>query len=321
MLLLRRIAWSGVVLAVLIAPQFALAQKAPQLVIAGPANDSAAPIFYATDLGLYKKAQLDVTAQAFENLGATVAAVIGGTMTFASISLPAIALAHDKGLPIVIVAPLSVYSKATPTTAIVVPKNSAIKTGHDLNGKTIAAQNLSSLAYYATKAWIDNNGGNAASVKWIELHDNQAVPAMLAGQVDAAAITEPALDDAVHGPNARALASIYDVMGDKFLVSAVFTTEDYARAHPDIVRRMASVILSANRWANKNRSQSAKILGKYAGVAIPPTATRVTYADTITPADAQPVLDMLTKYGVLKNRIRASDLFSPEVLTNYDSAK
>ena len=295
-------------------PRFSVAQDTSQILIAGPANDSAAPIFYANDLGLYNKAQLNVTAQAFENASATVSAVIGGTITFASISLPAIALARDKGLPIVIVAPLSIYSKAMPTTAIVVLKSSKIKTASDLNGKTIAAQNLSSLAYYASKAWIDKNGGTAPSVKWVELHDNQAVPAMLAGRVDAAAITEPALDDAIHGPSTRILAPVYDIMGDTFLISALFTTEGYAKAHPDVVRKIANIILSANRWANKNRSQSAKILERYARVAIPKTATRVMYAEAINPAGAQPVIDMLSTYGVLANHLRANDLFSPEVL-------
>ena len=318
---LTRIALLPVALAVILVPQFASAQKSPPILIAGPANDSAAPIFYANDLGLYKKASLDVTAQAFENLGATVSAVVGGSTTFGSISLPAIALARDKGLPIVIVAPLSTYSKATPTTAIVVLKNSGVKSARDLNGKTIIAQNLSSLAYYATKAWIDKNGGNAASVKWLELHDNQAVPAMLAGQADAAAITEPALDDAVHGSSARMLASMYDIMGDKFLISALFTTEDYAKAHPEIVRKMASIIIYANRWANKNHLESAKILEKYAKVTIPATAARVTYAEALNSADAQPVLDMLNTYGVLKNRLRVSDLFSPEVLSVDSPAK
>ena len=304
----------ALIIVLVLTPRTLTAQEAPGILIAGPANDSAAPIFYAADLGLYKKAQLDVTSQAFENLGATVSAVIGGTITFASISLPAIALARDKGLPIVIIAPLSVYSKATPTTAIVVPKSSTIRTASDLNGKTIAAQNLSSLAYYATKSWVDKNGGNSASLKWVELNDIQAVPAMLAGRVDAAAITEPSLDDAAHGPNARILAPMYDIIGDKFLISAIFTTESYAKAHPETVRRIAAVILNANRWANKNRAQSAKILEKYAHVVVPNTATRVTYAEALNPPEAQPVLDMLTAYGVLKNHVRAIDLFAPEVL-------
>ena len=314
MSILLRGFWA-VLTALILAPQLSAAQEQAHFLIAGPANDSAAPMFYARDLGLYQKAHLDVTAQAFENLGATVAAVVGGTMAFAAISLPAIAIARDKGLPIVIVAPLSVYSKATPTTGLVVLKTSGIRSARDLNNKTIVAQNLSSLAYYSTMAWIDKNGGNSGSVKWIELHDNQSMAALLAGRADAAAITEPALDDAVHRSNALLIAPIYDAMGDRFLISAVFTTEDYAKAHPDTVRTFAAAILSANRWANKNRLQSARMLESYSRVAIPPSATRVTYADAIHPADAQPVLDMLSKYHVLKNPLRAKDLFSPEVLT------
>ena len=305
---------SAILLATILASQASATEDSAHVFVAGPANDSAAPIFYARDLGLYKKARLDVTAQAFENLGSTVAAVVGGTMAFAAISLPAIAIARDKGLPIVIVAPLSIYSMATPTTGLVVLKTSAIKRGRDLNGKTIVAQNLSSLAYYATMAWIDKHGGNASSVKWIQLHDNESIAALRAGRADAAAITEPALDDAVHHSNATLLAPVYDVMGDKFLTSAVFTTEDYAKAHPDTVRSFAEAIMSANRWANNNRPQSAKMLANYAGIAIPLTATRVTYAEAIDPANAQPVLDMLSKYNVLNNKLSVKDLFSREVV-------
>jgi NitT/TauT family transport system substrate-binding protein len=300
------------VLAALAATSISVAQEnSPQIVVAGTPNDSGGTIFYAQDLGMFKKAGLNVKIQSMNNPGSVVAAVVGGSVTIGTLTIPGLAIAREKGVPIVIIAPGSIYSSATPTSGIIVLKNSPFKKAADLNGKTIATRDLSNLSYYGAINWIDKNGGDSKSVKWVEITDTATVPAMLAGRVDAASVSEPALDDAVHGPDARMLAAVYDAIGDKFLISGSFTSEDYAKAHPDVVRTFERVIISAAIWANRNRAQSAKILEKYAGVPVPPEATRVTYAERLHPADAQPVLDMLRAAGVLKTPLPAADLFAP----------
>jgi ABC-type nitrate/sulfonate/bicarbonate transport system substrate-binding protein len=276
-----------------------IAQDDATIVIAGTANDSGGEIFYAKDLGLFEKAGLKVDVQAFNNPGATAAGVVGGTLTVAAMTVPGIAAARESGLPIKIIAPSSIYSSAMPTSGIIVLKNSAIKKASDLNGKTIATRDISNMSYYGAKAWIDKNGGDSKTIKWVEVNDPQTVAAMKAGRVDAASVSEPALDDAIHGPDARLLAACY--------------TEDYARMHPDIVRKINVIILAAGAWANKNHAQSAKILEKYSGVPMLPGYTRVTYAERMRPADVQPVLDLLANYGVLKVPMRATDLFAPQV--------
>jgi NitT/TauT family transport system substrate-binding protein len=287
----------------------------PEIIIAGTPNDSGGSIFYAQDLGLYKKAGLNVTIQSMNNPGSVVAAVVGGSVTIGTLTIPGIAIAHEKGVPIVIIAPGSIYSSATPTSGIIVLKNSPYKKASDLNGKTIATRDLSNLSYYGAINWIDKNGGDSKTVKWVEVTDTATVPAMLAGRVDAASVSEPALDDAVHGPDARMLAAVYDAIGDKFLISGCFTTAAFAKAHPDVVRAFERVIIAAGTWGNHNRALSAKILEKYAGVPVPPEATRVTYAERLRPADAQPVLDMLRGAGVLKTPFPVTDLFAPDLVS------
>ena len=289
--------------------------NSPEIVVAGTPNDSGGTIFYAQDLGMFKKAGLNVKIQSMNNPGSIVAAVVGGSVTIGTLTIPGLAIAREKGVPIVIIAPGSIYSSATPTSGIIVLKNSPYKKASDLNGKTIATRDLSNLSYYGAINWIDKNGGDSKSVKWVEVTDTATVPAMLAGRVDAASVSEPALDDAVHGPDARMLAPVYDAIGDKFLIGGNFTSEAYAKAHPSVVRAFERVIINAGIWANHNRAQSAKILEKYAGVPVPPGATRVTYAERLHSADAQPVLDMLQSAGVLKTPLPAADLFAQGLTT------
>jgi len=293
-------------------PTLARAQSGDEIVVATPPNDSSGEVFYAADLGFFAKAGLNVKVQAMNNAGAIAPAVISGAIAIGNLTVPSIALAREKGIPLTMIAPGSVYSSAAPTSGIIVLKSSPLKKAADLNGKTIATRDLSNLSYYGANAWIDKNGGDSKSIHWLEISDTADMAALAQGRVDAASVSEPALDDAVHG-DGRMLGAVYDAIGDKFLISAYFTTEAYASAHPDVMRKFASAIIAAGKWANKNQAQSAKILEKYAGVPIPPNNTRVVYAERLRTTDAQPVLDMLAGYGVLKPNTRAADLFSPTV--------
>lgn len=295
-------------------PARASAQSgSPPIVALGSHSDSAAEIYYAQDLGLYAAAGLNVNVQASNDASAVAGAVLNGNAAIGSITIPGFALAYERGLPLVIVAPGAIYSSATPTAGIVVLKNSPFKTAADLNGKTLTTLDIHNMGYYGAKTWIDRNGGDSNSVKWYEMPESLALAAMRAGRVDAAEVSEPVLDDAARSPDARVLASCYDAIADRFLINAYFTSAEYARAHPDVVQRFCDVILRAGAWANKNHVASGKILEKYIGVPVPPSNTRATYAERVQPADAQPVLDVLVRYGALKKPLRAADLFAPQI--------
>ena len=276
-------------------------------------NDSSGEMYYAQELGLFAKAGLDVRLQSVNDPSATAGAVLSGTATFGGLTIPGYATAHQRGIPIVIVAPTSIYSSANPTSGIIVLKNSSFKRASDLNGKTIATRDIFDMSYYGAKVWIDKNGGDSKTIKWFEIGDTTAVAAMQAGRIDAAAVSEPALDNALHGPDARLLAACDDAIADRFLIAAHYTTVAYAKANPEIVQGFCDAIISAGIWANNHHAESAKILEKYLATPVPPTNRRVTYAERVRPGDAQPVLDVLLQYGVLKAPLQASVLFAPEL--------
>lgn len=281
--------------------------------IVGARNDSGAVLYYAQDLGMFTDAGLDAHPEALNATATMVAAVLSGDVTIAGITIPAFALARERGLPLAIIAPTAIYSSAAPTAGIFVLKDSPYKKAADLNGKTLTTLDISNMGYYGAKAWIDRNGGDSKTIKWFEMPESAALAAMQAGRVDAAEVSEPALDIAIHGPDARLLAPCYDAIGDKFLIGGYFASAAFAKAHPGVIQRFCDVILRAGVWANKNHAQSAKILEKYIGVPIPPSNTRATYSERLRPADAQPVLDVLLHYGALKKPLRAADLFAPEL--------
>ncbi|HXP92824.1 MAG TPA: ABC transporter substrate-binding protein [Candidatus Binatia bacterium] len=300
-----------VLVLLLLSESIGLAQGTKIRVATSP-NDSGAEAFYAQDMGFFKKAGLDVEVIAIGNASLIHSGVLSGSIDIGSTSMPPAALAHERGLPYVLIAPGAVYSSRTPTSALVVAKNSPIKTASDLNGKTIGVRDLTNVGSVATEAWIDKNGGDARSIKFVELPDSAAAPAVVQGRVDAASIAEPFLDEALK-LDTRVLAPTYSAIANEFMIGAWFSTLDYAKAHPDIIRKFAAVVLETARWANKNQARSAQILAKYAKVTVSSTMARVGYAERLAPSQIQPLIDAAARYGTIKASFPASDLFAPGI--------
>jgi NitT/TauT family transport system substrate-binding protein len=310
----RFLAGSVTVAGLAVAHAVPSAAQAPMSIdAAGTLNDTAALLFYAADMGFYEKAGLHVNVTTLNNSGAISTAIASNAVQIGSFAISVGALARDHGVPLVLVAPAGLYLSTTPTSGLIVAQDAPYRKAADLNGKTIATRDLSNLSYFGARAWLDRNGGDSKSVRWLEVPDTSAVAAIKAGRVDAASISEPALDDALAPGDIRSLASVFDAIADRFLISGYYTTEDYAASHPEIVRTFARVIASTSAWANKNRAITAKILAKYVQAPVLPGSKRATYADELRAADVQPVLDVLLAYGFVKSALHAKDMFSPLV--------
>ena len=227
-----------------------------------------------------------------------------------------VATAREKGVPFVMIAPLSLYVSTTPDHALVVLKDAPYRTAADLNGKTIGTRDLGNMSYFAARAWLDKNGGDSKSIHWFELSDPLDVAAMKSGRLDAASISEPALTPALRSGDVRVLAPVFDAIAPRFLIAGCVTTEPFAKAHPDIVRKFADVIVKTSRWANANQAQSGVILEKYTQTPVPPGAARALYGERLRVAEVQPVLDLMLATGQIKTAARASDLFSSVVATS-----
>lgn len=264
--------------------------------------EPAAEVYYAKDMGFFAKAGLDVDIQSMQGSSLIVSAIVGNTIDIGFDTLDTLAAQHVKGIPLVIIAPTHDYvSPATlRTQALVVPANSTLQQAKDLTGKTIAVSTLHSLADLGARVWIDQNGGDSSSVKFTEV-PFPAIPAALdAGRVDAAWVVEPFVT--VAAKNDRVLFYGFDGIAKHFIVGAWVATQQWAAGHPDLVRRFAAVIHDTAVWANKNPQLSAAILAKYVKIdpAVIATMARNHYAEQLTPALMQPLIDAAAKYNAFK---------------------
>ena len=162
-------------------------------------------------------------------------------------------------------APL-VYAGATvprpKLEAIVVPKDSPIKTVADLKGKRVAYNKGSNVQYFLVKL-LQKNGLQYSDVQSIFLPPADARAAFEKGAVDAWIIWDPFLAAAQKTLDARLLADATGIVNNR---AYYFTSRDFATRNPDVLKIAIEEINAIDTWAGKNKLAAAAELSAVLGL-------------------------------------------------------
>jgi NitT/TauT family transport system substrate-binding protein len=293
----------------------AIAQPMTPITVGTSPIDGAMGVVAALRAGFFRKYGLDATL-AVANGAANAAAVAGGSMQFAASNIVTLIKAHLRGVPFAVVAPGAIYNSKNPTQVLVVRKGSPFRTAADLNGKTIGTTALGDILASSTLAWIDQHGGNSASVKMVELPASATDAALESGRVDAATMAEPHLSEAVGSGTAVVFAPIFDSIAPRFAESAYFAMPDYINANRETTVRFSRAILDGNAFANKYPDRTAPWLVDSAKVdlATVKRSRREVFAAAMDPGTIQVVIDALVKMKAIDHGFNAVEMISPVVL-------
>jgi NitT/TauT family transport system substrate-binding protein len=277
-------------------------------------GDSAAEGFYAQDMGFFKAAGFDAKLVQMQNAASMTSAMMSGDLEVGVGSIGVIAMAHEKALPLRFFAPASVFDGTIGTSALMVAKDSTARTGADLNGQTVAVNGLKDLTQFTSAAWIDQNGGDVRTIKFVEMPFSEMAVALQQHRVAAAFITEPFLEAAK--PIARILGYTQESIAKKYYVMGWFSTDTWARQHADIARRFRLVMQKTAEWANAHPAESGAILARYSRLSPETVSTMIrSHYDTapkLDPALMQPVIDTAAKYGTLTKPFPAAEIIAPQ---------
>jgi NitT/TauT family transport system substrate-binding protein len=271
-------------------------------------SDTAAVVEYAFDRGEFKAAGLDVRISILNNGPAVAAAVVGGSLNAGAMNSGSIAVARARGLPLKYFAPCAVETPETKNDVIMVRKDSAIRSGADLNGKTVGIVAVKTMQYAAAMAWVDKHGGDSKTVKFIETPFPEMAAALDHGRVDATIPSEPfaSMDRANH----RVLGYTYDALPPRFMIFGFAATEQWLATNGDVALRFASAIRRTASWANTHHDETAAMLVQHTKVdpSIAHAMARATYGTSLEPALLQPVVDIMVRYGLLQQPMDAAEL-------------
>ena len=195
---MNRRAFAGAVAAAAASPALpSRAATLPTVRIGSVPIDSYGQPYYGDAAGIFRDNGINVEVVSLANSGAIAAAMQGGAIDVGIGSPTGIAGARQNGFPFTFFAPGPVFSiDITPTSLLMVAKDSPVKAASDLVGKTIAVDLLKSVPQIGTMLWLEKNGVDPSTVKWLELPFSAVAATLNAGRIDAGTIAEPALSAA-----------------------------------------------------------------------------------------------------------------------------
>ena len=304
---------AGATALVAAAPRVAAAAGDAGIIHVGTTGkETDAQVVYAQALGYFTKLGLNVDVQVLPNGAAIAAAIAGGSLQIGDANVLTIAKAHEQGLPFSFVALSAQYEDAHPATVLAVAPDAPIHSGRDLNGKTLGGVSLGGLDQLSMQTWVDKNGGDASTLKFIELRPSEITPALVRGTIAAGNLSEPELS--VQRSNIRVLGNSYGAIAKTFVQTAWFGNAAWISANAATARAFAQALALAADWASRpaNHAQASQLLAQFAR--LEKADATGSYARSNDPALVQPVIDGGVKYKLLARPVNALDLFAPEVL-------
>lgn len=273
----------------------ASAQSGTTLKIASSPREPQAQAAYAQALNLFGRHALTATVQTLQSGAAVVAAVASGDLQIGCSNTVAIAQAHMHGLPIRVIVPGAIHDTHYPTTLCVVAANSSITNPQQLNGQIVAGASVGGLDQLAVSALIEKSGGDASTVKFVELPQPAMVAALLEGRIAAAHLSEPELS--AGGNRIRSIGDAEDAIAPTFAQTAWITTSSWLAQNKSTAQRFADTIFAAGRWAMANPEQAALVLQTAYGAKEQRALQR--FATGFDPASVRVVVDAGVKYKML----------------------
>jgi sulfonate transport system substrate-binding protein len=149
-------------------------------------------------------------------------------------------------------------------TALVVPKDSPIKTLADLKGKKIAATKGTDPYLFLLRA-LHTVGLKRSDIEHVALQHADGRAALEQGRVDAWAGLDPLMAASELGAGSRLLYRNVAFNTYGFLN----VRDDFIQRHPNEVKRVIGVYEKARLWIRANPSEAARILSEEAKVSLP----------------------------------------------------
>ena len=194
--------------------------------------------------------------------------------------------------------------------AIVVPKDSPLKSVADLKGKKIALNKGSNVHYLLVKA-LQRSGVKYTDVQTVFLPPADARAAFERGAVDAWVIWDPFLAAAEKQLGARVLADGKGLVSNHQFYLA---SRGYAQRKQEVVRAIVDELAKLDRWAEKSPKEVAQLLAPQIGldVAIAEVSAQ-RFAYGIQPisapvaAEQQKIADTFAELKLIPKPIRIAD--------------
>jgi len=268
-------------------------------------------LYYGVKNGLFARAGLDITLAPASSGAAATAATVSGTYQIGKTSMLPFLSAHIGGIPLVAIAPQILNEQTNPRALLQIAPDSTVKSGADLNGKTVGVPSLGDVSTLSIRAWVDKTGGDWRSLKFVEIPNSALEAAIVSHRIEAAILQTPQLDVSLEAGTTKTLAYSNAAIAPKFILGAYVALKNWADHHPEDCRKFAATLAEASTYVNAHHAETAPYVAELTKATLANVAKmhRTTNPTVLDPALVQPVIDAAAKYGITSRSFPARELF------------
>ena len=157
--------------------------------------------------------------------------------------------------------------KAPLAEALIIPKDSSIKSIQDLKGKRVVLNKGSNVHYLLLKV-LEANHLKLDDIQVVYLPPADARAAFEKGAVDAWVIWDPFFAAAEQQLGAKVIATGQTSSGQKLVNNYQFYLADrkFAEEHPDLLKTVVNELNTTTQWVSQHQTDAAKLLEKPTGL-------------------------------------------------------
>lgn len=217
-----------------------------------------APLFVAVQNGYFREVGLEIDTTPSAGGAAGIPGLIGGSFDIAYGNVVSALLAAQQGLDIkVIAAGTNVTDPKLDATGIFTRTDSGIKSGKDLEGKSIAVNTRNNVIWLYARAWVKATGGDPERVTFKEVPFPQMEDALRQQRVDAAFMVPPFSLVAAQKDGLSKVGSPYSDVQPGVDVGQYVTTGKLLAAKPDTIKKFVTALRKGIEWHNANLTSDA----------------------------------------------------------------
>ncbi|GAB3205119.1 NitT/TauT family transport system substrate-binding protein [Marinactinospora thermotolerans DSM 45154] len=261
-----------------------------------------APIYLGQEQGFFEERGIELTIESTSGGAAAVPGVVSGNFQFAFGNVTSLIIGRQENLPLKIVTNgvTSSGQDGADFGAIVVPEGSDITSPEQLEGATVAVNNLKNIGDTTVRNSVELAGGDGSGIEFVELAFPDMPAALDNNQVDAAWVVEPHLTTALRNGATEIASNFVDASPD-LSVAAYFTSEQTIAENPELVDAFTEAMTESLEYADANPDEVRRILSTYTEIA-PEVIEELRlprFPAEVDRASVQTVADLMVEHGTL----------------------
>jgi NitT/TauT family transport system substrate-binding protein len=265
--------------------------------------------YYAADAqGYFGAENLAVTTEPVQSGAAGVPALMNGQFDVLYNNVASTISAMNSGFDLRVVMGGSPNGSKPPgQSALMKRKGDPIRSGKDLEGKTVGVNGVRGINWVLTRSWVKLTGGDPDKVSFLELPNSVLIDSIKAKRIDAAYVVDPFMTVGRTDPDIEGFgwpqSSVYRGGVNGLWVVTKASTDQ----RPDVIRAFVRALIRGGNWVNANLGNDSyfKLVAGFTKIdpAIAAKMVLEPASTSISAAQIQPMVKLMRDNGLIAGDI------------------